>query len=340
MKHEDLSAYVCPVTKKPLMLKAIKELDGEIVSGVLISEGGMEYPINDGVPDFTYPPQLPEKDENARAFYDGRGDAYDANLHLTFDTHGEDENKIRNKFVDALELKPSSRVLEVAFGTGRDSEIIASRLGRDGQLCLTDISSEMLSRGQKRLAGVAVPTAYCLSNATYLPYPDRYFDAVYSFGALGEFSDIKSSLAEMVRVSKVGAKIVVGDESIPPWLRETEFAKILITTNKQFLVKVPLEEMPVEARAVCLRWVIGGVFYLIDFKVGDSEPKGNFDIEIPGIRGGTLRTRYFGQLESVTPETKRLIARAREKRGISMHQWLEEVNQQAALKDLGEEEKP
>ena len=337
MKREDLSLYVCPATKKPLTLKADKELDGEIISGVLISEDGREYSIKDGVPDFTYPPQLPEKDVNARAFYDTRGDAYDANLHLTFDTHGEDENKVRNKFIAALELKPSSRILEVAFGTGRDSEIIASRLGWDGQLCLTDISSEMLSRGQKRLAGVAVPTTYCLSNASHLPYTDRYFDAVYSFGALGEFSDIKKSLAEMVRVSKVGAKIVVGDESIPPWLRETEFAKILITTNKQFLAKVPLDEMPVEARDICLRWVIGGVFYLIDFKVGYGEPKGNFDIEIPGIRGGTLRTRYLGQLESVTPETKRLIERAREKRGISMHQWLEDVTRHAALSDLGEE---
>ena len=74
--------------------------------------------------------------------------------------------------------------------------------------------------------------------------------------------------------------------------------------------------------------------------VGEGEPVGNFDIEIPGIRGGTLRTRYLGQLESVTPETKRLIERAREKRGISMHQWLEEVTRQAALSDLDEEEKP
>jgi ubiquinone/menaquinone biosynthesis C-methylase UbiE len=340
LNKKDLEILVCPVTQSRLVLKVGEELNGEIISGLLVSEEGREYPINNGIPDLTYPSQLPEKDENVRAFYDSRGDAYDANLHLTFDTHGEDENEVRNKFVDSLELNPSSRVLEVASGTGRDSEVIASRLGDDGQLCLTDISPEMLIRGQKRLAGVAVPTTYCLSNASYLPFPDQYFDAVYSFGALGEFSDITRCLAEMVRVSKIGAKIVVGDESIPPWLRETEFAKILITTNKQFLAKVPLDEMPVEARNVCLRWVIGGVFYLIDFNVGEGEPKGNFDIEIPGVRGGTLRTRYFGLLESVTPETKRLIERAREKKDVSMYQWLEEVNRQAALRDLGEEEKP
>jgi SAM-dependent methyltransferase len=167
-----------------------------------------------------------------------------------------------------------------------------------------------------------------------LPFPNRYFDAVYSFGGLGEFSDIRRSLSEMVRVSRVGAKIVVGDESMPPWLRETEFAKILVTTNKQFLAPVPLEEMPVQARDVCLRWVIGGVFYLIEFRVAEGEPQGDFDFEIPGIKGGTLRTRYVGQLESVTPETKRLAERAREKKGISMHKWLEDVIRRAAEQDL------
>jgi SAM-dependent methyltransferase len=187
------------------------------------------------------------------------------------------------------------------------------------------------------LKGANVPVAYSVSNACYLPYPDQYFDAVYSFGGLGEFSDIKRSLAEMVRVSRIGAKIVVGDENMPPWLRDTEFCRILTTTNKQFLAEVPLAAMPVEARDVCLRWVIGGVFYLIDFRVGEGEPKGDFDFEIPGPRGGTLRTRYLGQLEAVTPETKRLAERAREKRGVSMHKWLDDVVRQAALRDIGQD---
>ena len=338
MKYSDGKIYICPATHKPLSLRVEEDVHGEIILGALVNDDGIEYPIRDGIPDLTYPIQLPEQDAKVRSFYDTRGDAYDENLHLTFDTHGEDENALRNQFVDELDLKPSARVLEIACGTGRDSEIIASRLNEEGQLFLTDISPGLLIRGKKKLGSrYRVPISYSLSNAAYLPFPDHYFDAVYSFGAIGEFSDMKKSLAEMVRVSKIGAKVVIGDESIPPWLLETEFAKILLTTNKQFAARVPLDAMPVEARNVCLRWVIGGVFYLIDFKVGDGGPKGNFDIEIPGIRGGTLRTRYMGQLESVTPETKELIERAREKRGISMHQWLEEVNRQAALRDLGEE---
>jgi ubiquinone/menaquinone biosynthesis C-methylase UbiE len=335
MKREEIEIYICPETRTPLRLEPLNEAQGEVVSGLLIAEGGREYQIRDGIPDFTYPPELAAPDAQARSFYDERAEAYDKNLHLTFRTHGGDEQKVRNMFVDTLELKPSYRVLEISCGTGRDSEIIAHRLEPSGQLCLQDIASAMLRRCQKRLSGVDVPTSFCVSNACYLPYPDKYFDAVYSFGGLGEFSDIKRSLAEMVRVCRVGAKIVVGDESMPPWLRHTEFAGILSTTNKQFLADVPLGHMPVEAREVCLRWVIGGVFYLIDFKVGEGEPTAEFDFDIPGPRGGTYRTRYMGQLEGVSLEAKRLAELAREKRGVSMHKWLDAVVREAAEDELG-----
>jgi ubiquinone/menaquinone biosynthesis C-methylase UbiE len=335
MKREHASLYICPESRKPLALKSIEaEARGEVVSGMLASADGKEYRITDGVPDLTYPRELPEQDEYVRSFYNERAEAYDENLHLTFKTHGEDEQELRNTFVDALKIQPSNRVLEISCGTGRDSEIIAQRLGPDGLLCLQDIAAGMLERCRQRLAASPVPASYSISNACYLPYPDKFFDAVYSFGGLGEFSDIKRSLAEMVRVSKVGARIVVADESMPPWLRETEFAKILITTNKQFLAKVPLEEMPVEARDVHLRWVIGGVFYLIDFTVGEGEPTADFDFEIPGPRGGTYRSRYLGQLEGVKVETKRLAEQAREKKGLSMHEWLDEVVRRAAHNDL------
>ena len=276
MKPKDAEFYVCPITHSPLTLSEPLEVKGEVVAGMLKSRDGHSYHIKQGVPDFTYPAQLAEADAQARSFYDGRAEAYDQFLHLTFFTHNEDERNVRNNFIAALNLQPSARVLEISCGTGRDSELIAQKLGPDGQLYLQDISPAMLARAQERLTGQPVPIAFDLSNACYLPYPDRSFDAVYSFGGIGEFSDIKRSLAEMVRISKVGAKIVIGDESMPPWLRETEFAKILITTNKQFLAPVPLEAMPVEARDVCLKWVIGGGFFLNEIKGGGGEAPRKF----------------------------------------------------------------
>ncbi len=334
MSTDKFAAYVCPATRLPLRVETRLGRSGESAAHVLRSEAGHVYPVTDGIPDLTFPATLDVRDSHARDFYEGRAEDYDKYLHLTFKTHGEDEQVVRNRMIDLLELKPTYRVLEIACGTGRDSELIARRLGPEGRLFVQDIAPAMVQRCRERLAGATVPVDFSVANACHLPFPAGSFDAVYSFGGLGEFSDRKRSFAEMVRVCRLGAKIVVGDEGMPPWLRTTEFARILATTNKQFLADIPLADIPVEARDLTLRWVIGGVFYLIDFRVGSGEPAGDFDFEIPGPRGGTLRTRYEGQLEGVTPEAKQLAHVAREKRGVSMHRWLDSVVREAAERDL------
>ena len=75
--------------------------------------------------------------------------------------------------------------------------------------------------------------------------------------------------------------------------------------------------MPVQARDVTIEYILGRAFYQLSFTVGVGEPKADFDFEIPGERGGTHRTRYYGQLEGITLDAKELAQRAREKRNIS-----------------------
>jgi ubiquinone/menaquinone biosynthesis C-methylase UbiE len=328
--------YQCPETGSALTLEIERQEKGEVVAGWLTSPTGRRHAINDGIPDLTFPPMLHATEQKSRDFYNQRAEIYDKYLHLTFETFWEDETVTRNKMVDSLELKPHHRVLEVSCGSGRDSALLAQRLDASGKLYLQDISLPMLEKCVERLHGVSVPIEYSVSNGSYLPFPDRYFDAVYHFGGLGEFGDIKRALKEFARVTKVGGRVVVGDESMPPWLRETRFAKILTATNPQFNAPLPLQEMPVEARDVRLRWMIGGVFYLIDFVVGEGEPPANFNYEIPGPRGGTHLTRVDGQLEGVKLETKALALQAMEKSGKSMHAWLDEVVKAAAKRELGE----
>jgi ubiquinone/menaquinone biosynthesis C-methylase UbiE len=324
------SQYICP-EKHERLYERLNE-QGQVIE--LFTQNGNSYPLKNGIVDLTYPAILEKSDQHAYDFYEGRADGYDKYLPLTFKTHNEDEQVARNSFIDKLCLKGGDRVLEVACGTGRDSEIIAKRLGKTGQLFCQDISPDMINKCVERLKGTNIKIEYSLANAVHLPFEDNYFDALYSFGALGEFSDIKKSLKEMARVTKLGGKIVVGDESMPPWLRATEFAKILTMTNPQFNASLPLNELPIEARDVNLRWVIGGVFYLIDFRVGEGEPSADFDFKIPGKRGGTYRTRYEGQLEGVSAEVKEMAYKAINGKNISMHDWLNNVVEKAALLDL------
>lgn len=300
------------------------------------TDGEVEFEVTNGIPNLIYPKSLNQHDLVAKNFYEGRADDYDKYLHLTFQTYNEDEKEVRNKMIDLLELKDDYKVLEVACGTGRDSLLIEKRLSKSAELHLTDISHDMISKAKQKLEGSSVETYFSLSNAMYLPYPDSYFDAFYSFGAVGEFSDIKRFFKEVVRVCKKGAKVVVGDENLPIWQRESLFGKILANYNKQFLAEVPFKDLPIEAREVKCQWIIGGVFYLIDFRVGEGEPYANFDFAIPGVRGGTHKTRYYGQLEGVSEETKNLAWKAREITGISMHEWLDELVKKEALKILDE----
>ena len=193
----------------------------------------------------------------------------------------------------------------------------------------------MLLHCRAKLAGSAVPTEFSVANSCHLPFPDGWFDAVFSFGGLGVFSDPGQGMREMARVTKPGGRVVTGDESMPPWLYETEYGRILLSNNPLFKKPIPFEQIPVEARDVVVRWVVGGVYYLIEFTVGSGEPKADFDLEIPGQRGGTLRTRYYGKLEGVTPQARDLARQASQKSGMSMHAWLDEVVRKAAESQLG-----
>jgi ubiquinone/menaquinone biosynthesis C-methylase UbiE len=334
MKRELASQYRCPNTGETLTLQDAVLQGEEVISGKLVSVSGFAFDIKDGIPDLVWPRQLTGPDKAALDLYDGRADVYDRYLPLTFSTFREDEVKVRNDMVDLLDLAAGQRVLEVGAGTGRDSEIIAGRLGATGELFCQDISQSMLRRNRERFVGGRQQAHFALANASNLPFPDKFFDAVFQFGGVGEFSDVPHFFREVARVTKVGGRVVVGDESMPPWLRRTTFAKVLTLTNAQFSAPLPLEHLPIEARQVRMRWIIGGTFYLIDFSIGEGEPAADFDFLIPGVRGGTHRSRYFGQLEGVKPETKQLALQAREKLGVSMHDWLEAVVRREAEKVL------
>ncbi len=334
MQQVALQSYRDPLNHRPFTLHASAASGEDIQEGYLLAEDGTRYPITNGFADFTFPQSLGDADARARAFYEGRVDDYDRFLHLTFETFGEREDDVREAMVDLLDLREDSVLLEVGCGSGRDSTHLAKRIPR-GRFFAQDLTPQMLIACRERLRDVKAKVDISVANASYLPFADDTFDALFQFGGVGEFGDIQRFFAEAVRVTRKGGRIVVGDESMPPWLRDTEFSKILTFTNPQYAAPLPLPDLPIEARNVHLRWIIGGTFYLIDLTVGEGEPPADFDFPIPGPRGGTRRTRYQGQLEGVTAQTKHLAQRAREKAGTSMHDWLERVVRDAATRELG-----
>ncbi|HEV2718850.1 MAG TPA: methyltransferase type 11, partial [Thermoanaerobaculia bacterium] len=146
------------------------------------------------------------------------------------------------------------------------------------------------------------------------------------------FHDKAKAVAEMARVVKKGGRVVFGDEGLAPWLRETEYGKILMHSSPLYTYETPLDAVPPLARDVSVHWVIGNAYYLVAFTVGEGEPPFDLDLPIVGRRGGTHRTRYYGTLEGVTPKTKELVIEAAAREGLSIHEWLEKTLSSSARK--------
>jgi ubiquinone/menaquinone biosynthesis C-methylase UbiE len=343
MNKNLLNTYICPLHRTPLTLqqKNATTLD-DVNHGKLVSNDGTIYPIQDGIPIFIFPDQLSETEKKTQDEYDYVADEiYDNAVDWLFQSFYENEDIIREKMVDLLDINPDSRVLEIGCGTGRDSFRIAQRLGEKGIFFLQDLSSNMVIKTRQRLKNnynklrLSCELHYFVSSATYLPFPDNYFDAVFHFGGFNNFNNPKQTLEEFSRVIRKGGKVVFGDESLPPWLEGTTFGELVCTNNPLFRHKVPLQYLPDSCRDVTLRWILGSCFYLIDYRVGDGPPPLNLDLPHKGRRGGTMKTRYYGQLEGVTLEAKKLAQEAAAKRGLSLHHWLDQLVREGAIKDLG-----
>ena len=322
------NTYFCPVSKESL----------RAVDSGLIGPNGVHYPFLhlgtvNPIPVFVDESMLSGEDKLSYAMYkkDDAESIYENFLAWLFATFNQDEILFRTSLVEKLNLKEGDRVLVTGCGLGDDIKIILPKIGLMGEIFAQDISDLMIAATARRLNSADNSPAnnsnifLSVSNASMLPYSDSYFDAAYHFGGINLFSDIKSAIHEMARVVKVGGKVLIGDEGVAPWLRENEFGKMAICNNKLWAAEPPLSFLPDNSVNVHLSWVLGNCFYIIDFEVSNSLPIMDINVPHKGVRGGTMRKRYYGQLEGISPELKEKVGVAASAAGISISSWLETV---------------
>jgi demethylmenaquinone methyltransferase/2-methoxy-6-polyprenyl-1,4-benzoquinol methylase len=131
--------------------------------------------------------------------YDIMNDLMSAGLH-----------RIWKRFAVGLaNVHEGQRVLDVAGGSADLSRLFLQKVGRSGQVVLTDINNAMLRVGRDRLLdeGIATPTAQC--DAEHLPFPDNYFDCVSIAFGLRNVTHKDAALREMRRVLKPGGRVIV-----------------------------------------------------------------------------------------------------------------------------------
>lgn len=254
---------------------------------------------------------------------------HDNSLRWVFKTFGGDEESLRNSLLSRLHLKKNQSILITGVGAGNDLPQLAKMVGKNAMITAQDYSKQMLLSAVDRVNTIYNLSDYniefSVSDASNLPYANNSFDAVYHFGGINLFSDIKNGIKEMDRVAKDGGRVVFCDEGMAPCMKNSEYGKMLINNNYLYAYEAPLEYIPMNAKDVNLSWEVSNCFYVIDYTVSKTPLQIDFDVVHIGRRGGTIRKRYFGTLEGVDLELKEQLYKEAEKRGVSRVDFIEDI---------------
>jgi ubiquinone/menaquinone biosynthesis C-methylase UbiE len=108
---------------------------------------------------------------------------------------------VGEQLCEALDLRPGSKVLDVAAGNG-NATLAAAR--RWCEVTSTDYVGTLLERARERAAAEKLNVDFREADAEALPFPDGSFDAVLSTFGVMFTPDQDKAAAELLRVCKPG----------------------------------------------------------------------------------------------------------------------------------------
>jgi len=111
---------------------------------------------------------------------------------------------VGEQLCEALNLRPGSKVLDVAAGNGNVT-LAAARRWCD--VTSTDYVPHLLDRGRERATAERLNVQFREADAEALPFPDASFDVVVSTFGVMFTPDQDKAAAELMRVCKPGGKI-------------------------------------------------------------------------------------------------------------------------------------
>ncbi len=138
----------------------------------------------------------------------------------------------KRRVVELAAVKPGERVLDLCCGTG---DLALALVQRGAEVVGLDFSGAMLDIAEKRrrknLESPIPNLKFIQGDAQQIPFPDGSFDTVTVGYGLRNLTNWEVGLAEMNRVAKPGARLVVLDFGKPPnaiW-RAVYFAHLKIS---------------------------------------------------------------------------------------------------------------
>ena len=209
-----------------------------------------------------------DRERISRDHYDWWAPFYDTANRLASLLRGVSDDKERRRAVMRLGLEAGQRALEVSCGTGTNLPLIREHIGSEGHAVGLDISAGMLRQCRAKLRRERLKANLVLADAKRLPFAEESFDAVLHHGGIAEFPDKQGAIAEMARVAKPGAKVVICDPGVPTDRPLRWINRLLLKLQPLYASPPPVDLLPAEAQDVRLSWIRGDAWYMIEFVKG------------------------------------------------------------------------
>ena len=143
--------------------------------------------------------------------------------------YGHAIDHLRTELMSRLEWKNNISVLYVSIGTGADLHYLPQGIDlKTIDLVGVDISMGMLKKCKKKMQKKTNLTLVQCP-AEDLPFADNIFDIVFHIGGINFFNDKTRAMSEMLRVAKVGSKLLIADETAD--FVETQYKKSVFSKS-------------------------------------------------------------------------------------------------------------
>ena len=145
--------------------------------------------------------EMERKKAGATRWFDRRAGSYEGGRTSKW------RDPVQRASLEALELSPADRLLDVGCGTGAASRQ-AARIG--ATVVGVDLSPKMIREAVERARGLS-NVEFEIADVEHLPFANGKFTAVLCSNAFHHYPDPSRAVAEMVRVLTPGGRLAIGD---------------------------------------------------------------------------------------------------------------------------------
>ena len=145
----------------------------------------------------------------------------------------EGVKKYKEETYSLLEIQDDAKILDLGCGPGNDAQALAEIVGSKGRVFGVDKSEAMVTAAQERTKDLGLPLEYQVGDILNLNFEDNTFDGCRSDRVFHHLEKPGEALAELIRVARPGARIV---------LSEPDFDAVLIDSKDKTVTRQVIQK--------------------------------------------------------------------------------------------------